>query len=87
MNTGIHSSPISKNTRSRTGTNYVEHSVLGLISQRVYGICLGYEDLNDHEELRKDPLLATLVGKSDPTGLDRLRDSGCPLAGKSTLNR
>ena len=73
--------------RSRTGTNYVEHSVLGLISQRVYGICLGYEDLNDHEELRKDPLLATLVGKSDPTGLDRLRDSGCPLAGKSTLNR
>ena len=67
----------------------VEHSVLELVSQRVYGIGLGYEDINDHDELRRDTLLATLVGKTDPTGKDRIRqrDQGFPLAGKSTLNR
>lgn len=55
----------------------------------VYGVALGYEDLNDHDDLRHDPLLATLVGKVDPTGQDRQRerDRGKPLAGKSTLNR
>src|ERR1700692_3984053 len=51
----------------------------GLVAQRVYGLALGYEDLNDHEELRNDPLLAVLVEKSDP--------SQEALAGKSTLNR
>ncbi len=68
---------------------FTEHSVLELVSQRVYGICLGYEDLNDHDDLRRDPLLATLAGKVDPTGQNRLReqDRGKPLAGKSTLNR
>ena len=67
----------------------IEHSVLDLVSQRVYGLALGYEDLNDHDDLRRDPLLATLVGKADPTGSKRLRraDCGKPLAGKSTLNR
>jgi hypothetical protein len=67
----------------------VEHSVRELVGQRVYGLALGYEDLNDHDELRRDPLLATLVGKADPTGEDRvrMRDAGKPLAGKSTLNR
>lgn len=62
---------------------------LQLISQRVYGICLGYEDLNDHDLLRHDPLLAVLVGKIEPTGSDRRqkRDWGKALAGKSTLNR
>lgn len=66
-----------------------EHSVRELLAQRVMGLCQGYEDLNDHEELRKDPLLATVVGKEDPTGQDRprQRDKGKPLAGKSTLNR
>jgi hypothetical protein len=66
-----------------------EHSVGELLAQRIYGICLGYEDLNDHDDLRLDPLLATLVGKADPTGQDRVReqDRGKPLAGKSTLNR
>ena len=44
----------------------VEHSVLELVSQRVYGIALGYEDINDHDELRRDALLATLVGKTEP---------------------
>jgi len=66
-----------------------EHTALQLVSQRVSALALGYEDLNDHDTLRLDPLLATLVGKTDPTGQDRLRpqDRGKPLAGKSTLNR
>jgi hypothetical protein len=41
----------------------VEHEVRTLVSQRVFGISLGYEDLNDHEQLRHDPVMATLVGK------------------------
>ncbi len=67
----------------------IEHELTELIGQRVYGLALGYEDLNDHDELRKDPLLATLAGKADPTGQnrERERDRGKPLAGKSTLNR
>lgn len=67
----------------------IEHTVPELVAQRVYGLCLGYEDLNDHDALRHDPLLAVLVGKLDPTGEDRIRqrDKGKPLAGKSTLNR
>ncbi len=69
--------------------NLIEHSVDHLVAQRVYGLALGYEDLNDHDELRHDPLLAVLVGKQDPTGQDRVReqDRGKALAGKSTLNR
>lgn len=67
----------------------IEHSVKELLLQRVYGLALGYEDLNDHDQLRHDPLLATAVGKQDPTGNDRSadRDKGKALAGKSTLNR
>src|SRR3982751_5963925 len=67
----------------------IEHSVTDLISRRVDALALGYEDLNDHDALRRDPLLATVVGKDDPTGKDRRRrrDRGKPLAGKSTLNR
>ena len=67
----------------------VEHTVLELVSQRVYAIALGYEDVSDHDDLRHDALLATLVGKTDPTGAGRARerDEGYPLAGKSTLNR
>ncbi len=57
----------------------IEHTVDELVAQRVYGLALGYEDLNDHEELRNDPLLAVLVEKADP------RQEA--LAGKSTLNR
>jgi DDE family transposase len=66
-----------------------EHSVDHLLAQRVYGLALGYEDLNDHDDLRRDPLLATVVGKDDPTGKtrQRRRDRGKALAGKSTLNR
>jgi len=66
-----------------------EHTVEQLVAQRIYGLALGYEDLNDHDQLRRDPLLATLVGKEDPTGRERARqrDRGKALAGKSTLNR
>jgi hypothetical protein len=67
----------------------VEHDVLSLVSQRVLGLALGYEDLCDHDELSKDQMLAIAVGATDPTGKDRKcqRDKGRPLAGKSTLNR
>ncbi len=67
----------------------IEHSVLSLVSQRVIGLALGYEDLNDHDHLAKDQMLAIAVGKSDPTGMDKKSelDKGKPLAGKSTLYR
>ena len=44
----------------KRNTRYVEHSVREMVSQRVLGVCLGYEDTNDHDELRRDPLLATV---------------------------
>jgi hypothetical protein len=56
----------------------VQHSVGEMVAQRVYGLALGYEDLNDHEQLRQDPLLKLLAAQSDLEA---------PLAGKSTLNR
>jgi len=61
---------------------YVEHRVATLIGQRVHGIALGYEDLNDHDELRHDPIMAVLAGK-----LQACREDCAPVAGKSTLNR
>ena len=63
----------------------IEHTVRDLIAQRATGMALGYEDLNDHDRIRFDPLLATLVGKADVLG--EKRSQGCALAGKSTLNR
>lgn len=67
----------------------IEHPVLDLVRQRIYGLCLGYEDLNDHDLLRADPLIAACVGKQDLEGQQRRReaDRGKPMAGKSTLNR
>jgi len=56
----------------------IEHTVEQMLSQRIYGLALGYEDLNDHEQLRSDPLLGLLSGR---------RELDAPLAGKSTLNR
>jgi hypothetical protein len=47
---------------------WIEHPVQDLLAQRVYGMCLGYEDLNDHDHLRADPALAVMVGKADPEG-------------------
>lgn len=67
----------------------IEHTREHLVAQRIYALVLGYEDLNDHDVLRLDPLLAAVVGKDDPTGerRQRPRDRGKALAGKSTLNR
>ena len=60
-----------------------------VVAQRIYGVALGYEDVNDHETLRSDSVLALLVGKVDLTGESRVRerDRGDPLASASTLNR
>ncbi len=60
----------------------IEHSAGELVAQRVLGITLGYADLNDHDVLKADCLLAVLVGKADPQGRDRVRerDQGKPLA-------
>ena len=60
----------------------IEHEVVTLVGQRVFGIALGYEDLNDHDELRHDPMMAVLAGK-----LEARREDCAPVAGKSTLNR
>jgi Transposase DDE domain group 1 len=60
----------------------VEHTIAAMVAQRVFGIALGYEDLIDHDQLRHDPVLATLAGK-----LTARRKECAPLAGKSTLNR
>ncbi len=57
---------------------FVQHQLGEMLSQRIYGLALGYEDLNDHEQLRHDPLMAVLAGRR------KLEE---PLAGKSTLNR
>src|SRR5208337_1557009 len=47
---------------------WVEHSLAQLLAQRIYGLALGYEDINDHDQLRRDPLLATACNKTDPLG-------------------
>src|SRR2546425_4463778 len=67
----------------------IEHPLLDLITQRVFGLALGYEDLNDHDELRRDPMLAVALSKNDVKGEHRrrARDRGKALAGKTTLNR
>ena len=67
----------------RRDARYVEHRVETLVGQRIFGLALGYEDLNDHDELRKDPVFAVLAGKLRPV----LRTNCEALAGKSTLNR
>lgn len=67
----------------------IEHPVLSMIRQRICGIALGYEDLNDHDRLRHDVVMGVLSEKDEPGGIDRARkkDQGKPIAGKSTLNR
>ena len=66
----------------RRDPELIEHSVETLVGQRVFGIALGYEDLNDHDELRRDPVMAVLADK-----LEARRANCAPVAGKSTLNR
>ena len=68
--------------RDARNPRFIEHSVATLIGQRVFGIALGYEDLNDHDELRHDPVMAVLAGK-----LKARREDCAPAAGKPTLNR
>ena len=65
---------------------YTSHALKELLAQRIFGIALGYEDLNDHEQLRHDPLMAVLANKKDPVPKSG-PDEGFALAGKSTLNR
>ena len=67
----------------------IEHTVPEMLSQRVYGLALGYEDLNDHDALRHDVLQGVLAGKRDPTGQDRFRerDEGKACAGRCSLQR
>jgi len=66
----------------RRDPDSIEHAVRALVGQRVFGMALGYEDLNDHEQLRHDPVLGALIGK-----LEAKRPRCAALAGKSTLNR
>src|SRR5437016_6127043 len=68
--------------RDHRRQDWIEHAVTTLVGQRVFGIALGYEDLNDHDQLRHDPVLAVLAGKLSST-----RETCAPVAGKSTLNR
>ena len=68
--------------RDDRSAGLVEHSIQTLVGQRVFGLTLGYEDLNDHDQLRHDPVMAVLAGK-----LAARRSDCAPLAGKSTLNR
>ena len=67
----------------RRDPRFVEHQLETLVGQRIFGLALGYEDLNDHDELRKDPTFAVLAGKLAPV----MRSDCEALAGKSTLNR
>jgi hypothetical protein len=68
---------------------WVDHAVQQMLAQRIYGLAQGYEDLNDHQRLRLDPLLATACNKADPLGGDRVNpaDRGIALAAPCTLNR
>jgi hypothetical protein len=68
---------------------WVDHSVQGMLRQRLFGTALGYEDINDHQRLRLDPLLAAACGKTDPLGEQRVlpQHRGIALAAPSTLNR
>jgi hypothetical protein len=69
--------------------DWVDHSVQELVRQRIFGTALGYEDINDHQRLRLDPLLAVACGKTDPLGEQRVLPQfrGIALAAPSTLNR
>lgn len=68
--------------RDARDRRFIEHAVATLVGQRVFGVALGYEDLNDHDDLRHDPMMAVLAGK-----LEAWRSDCAPVAGKSTLNR
>ena len=71
----------------RRDPRYCDHTLPQLLTQRVHGLALGYEDLNDHDTLRHDPLLAAACDKADPLGRDRLHPAaaGVALAGSATF--
>ena len=75
--------------RDQRDQRFVDHALPELLAQRIYGLALGYEDLNDHAQLRRDPLLALACEKTDPLGQDRCNplDRGIALAAPATLNR
>jgi hypothetical protein len=74
--------------RDQRNPLFIEHSLRELVAQRLLGLAAGYEDLNDHNLLRLDPLFAVAVGKEDPLGVNRAaQDQGKALASASTLNR
>jgi hypothetical protein len=68
---------------------FVDHELPQLVAQRLAGLALGYEDLNDHDQVRRDPLLAVVCDKADPLGQDRCftHHRGIALAAPATLNR
>lgn len=73
--------------RDERDPRFVEHSVEELVRQRLLALALGYGDLNDHADLRRDSLLAVAVGKTDPLGAQRVSDPGRALAAPATLQR
>lgn len=80
---------LSKCFRDERHPSYVEHELSDLLTQRITNLILGYEDLNDADHLRHDPLLSLVSGRADVVGAERKRseDQGKALAGSSTLNR
>src|SRR2546427_12249423 len=68
--------------RDERRADLIEHEIATLVAQRVFGIALGYEDLNDHDDLRHDPMMAVLAGK-----LAARREDCAPVAGQSAANR
>jgi hypothetical protein len=71
----------------RRDERFIDHTVEELLRQRLLGLALGYEDLNDHAQLRGDPLLAAACEKVDPLGGNRQHDRNAALAAPATLNR
>ena len=73
----------------RRDPQYIEHSIRDMVAQRVIGVCLDYEDINEHDMLRRDTLLATVCDNKEPTRRARrhARDNAYTLAGKSILNQ
>ncbi len=75
--------------RDRRDRCFADHAMPQLRAQRIHGLALGYEDFNDHEQLRRNPVLATACDKADPLGVDRFNpeNRGIPLAVPARLNR
>lgn len=88
LNLGV-SAELAQCFHDTRNQDWVDHSVQELLRQRLFATALGYEDINDHQRLRLDPLLAVACGKTDPLGEQRVLPQfrGIALAAPSTLNR